>query len=1395
MLKVITKLTLALSFGAVVVCPVRADTVPAQWNNDFAASLEYAQAHSAPLVLIWGNQSCDNCKSLHKVLGDSNLKAWLAEHPVVTVSKHDPWDLRKYKNYAEWSKSWTADYRAAREWIGSTSGKENWDFPIVGIYWKLPDGTVKAKRFFVGRMSLMPNKTGKTLAEQFRRSLDADLASYRAGAEFLAGGSPCDRLEARADTRLVEVPLRRTLLTTNFMSRLIAVFPDGTSNVVDHVWEAGTDRALVPIAIPETAFASGESVSLRLTSDQDAIERLSTITFVESEEPTPKDPLWIGERDLGTLQAGEWTMDVELAKARAAARGRPALVLVGGSLWCPDCVKTDHYLVDTPEFKAWLKANDVSCAAIDIPNVAKADMKTSLLTYEPYSTSDRYVSATTPNQERIQSGAGYLSRHMVPQEGNGETNATAVFARNLTLINCDTEHGGLCRPENVDGSNPETGPFKTGIPCLIVLRTDGTVAGRLYQFNNVSPANTNAVPAYLSRMDELVRLADEPMEEGNADWRTTGAELASSGAVAESLSAMDLADVYRLTSVNNWMRGTVCVKSDETPPVAAYGTEKNVRLSVLKIRDGQVVERQVAEGNVFAGVTLDVVCDDPTAEWFVEVRGLDVSKTFLLERADASTTSYSLTAALASPPSSIAFAGTGLSVNEKSAGRLAIPLMRGNGAAGSVTARVELDQELTTAEAATFAWNDSDVTWADGDASTGYVYLEILNDAVWDGPRKVALRLTGVTGPCAPTLAESNLVYVVSVVEDDKRTVGRLAITRTSPALAKKGVVVIRENATLAIGVTREKGSSGAAAVELKTTAGLLSSNRLEWAHADRTATKVVDLSVPSLSSLGAKRSLTVSLAAPETAPIDKARKSLTVEVVAADAPGFETDEVAYQLRRYVAFEKRLAVCEWQGGQLVLTRRAGSLPSGISARLERNGSMIELVLSGTPTKVQSCTAVYQVSEKRPGVNPTKVVTTHGTTVRLSLSVLSVVAAGAGGPALNPSVATSRTFSDQRIVDATNRRLAGLLTFTVPVTGKVSAKYRGPRGSVSFSAKRWDSCDEETGLLTTALQSSKGYALTVRARADGTLEYDFADENEGLVVTGRQAFRTNWGSANKATAWKGRYSVDCPPISILSGVETNVPTGDAWMTMNISSSTALKKGTVAYAGRLPNGASFSGSATLVKSEFDSAFLPVLVRTSSDFFTAVAEIEKDAAATYLAQDEHRVMLAADGADAFWRHLAPVAALPDEAFEVALGLYGGYYRSDENLELCARTEDRFAGLPLWFLSGGMIDEVACAVSEKKVSVMSGAANPSKLKMSFTRSTGVVTGSFAGSSWAGILLPGWGGCGACSPGEVHRPLVVGSHWRTVKVPYVTTAGKKKSQSVKRGGFAGIGESEGLDE
>lgn len=1376
-MKLTVLLTSLVAFPAFALPPV------GEWNAEFSNSLARAEAECIPLVVVWGNLSCHYCNQLQAAIATKPVCDFVAAHPALYVSKHVEYKGEEYLDP-------DSDYNVAKNWIHAVNPSLK-DNPMVAFYWKKADGTV-LQQAFLGRTGAMPSKKPiSDLAGQFAASLELLMGVYRPGVSFLAGQTAADRLEAEATTAWLDVPLTREVVNVRELTQLTIGFSGG-EQVIPVSWAEGEWIKRVRVDLGGK-FSAGVTVPLALSGEsQDPVSSL--FVFCEEPENGPKNPRWIGERTADSLAAGEWTMDLDAVLARARAKNRPALVLIGGSLWCPDCVKTDHYLVETPAFREWLSRNDISCAAIDVPN-APSGLNTSLLTYEAYSTSDRYVNATDPKQERVQSGAGYLSRHMVPWDGNGGASATAVAARNLRLLNEDTAHGGLCRPENMDAGNSETGKFKTGIPCLVMLRPDGTVSGRLYQFNNVSPGDTTALPAYQARMDELVALCAEPAEEDNADWRTTRTEIGLAETVSASVSAMDLADFYRLRPVDFTLEGTVSVKAKSVPTGASL-VENNVRLSLIEVSaSSNVVSTQTATGNLFAGVTLPVRCSKTGLSWYVSVRAVDTSATFLMEHEGDSTVAYEITTAMMPQAPVIGFERAEASADERTAGQVTIRILRDGGISGAVSAKVRLDAARTTAPSETFFWKDTTVAWEDGDREPKAVSVLLPDDGVWDGDRQIVLELADLTGTAVqPVVSQAS--HTLSVKEDDKPVVGKLAIVGTTPAMAKAMTVVAREGSEVIIAVERQGGASGVVTGELAAAAGILSGNPLIWAHNDRETVKAAGLKIPRLVELGSSASFKVVLQ-PQGLPAVAAKKTLLVQVAAADAPSFARTECSCFGRRYVAFEEAVGIDNWQGGGLSLARTSGTLPSGVTAKIVTDGPVAKLVISGVPTVAKAYEAVYQIREMRTFGKTKRQVA--GTTIRIVFAVGELaVASKAGGEPVNPAVAKSRSFTDLQVIDAAGGRLAGLLNVTIPQNGRLSAKYRGSEGSVSLSSAKWSACDEETGTLTAELTvARKPYRLVITARRDGSVGYALAGD-PALKESAYGEWRGEaWSRTNPATRWAGYYTVDCPLRTVLPAPSAFVPSGDAFFTAKMNTVSAANAGRMTYAGRLPDGTSFSGSGVLTAAGED-AWVPVYYRTSGNFFTAIGSVAADAAQAYAANDEHRTVGAAVDVFPCWRHAD--ARLPELNFDVIYDLYGAYYDSKEDIEACASA--KFDGVRLVFEASGCGLVLPVMLSEKAVKLDTTAGNPGKVTLSFNRGTGQVSGTFrwipegaekaVTATYNGILLPGWGGCGECKPGEVFRPLVCGAFRQSVQYSYEKKSGSRTTTSrfsYQRGAPISVGE------
>lgn len=1329
--------------------------VSVAWPSGFRAALDNAKATGRPLVMIWSNYGCDWCNHLKTAINESAaFSAWKnsSGYDFLCVEGKKTIETLEAFNFA---------INAGGAQPGLTA------FPFVVLVQYAGERMFALN--FVGRLPGYEtlsnskesiNQSKSQLVQMLMDNADGFFRSVAATLHpaFAVGETECDRLEACPETKEITVPLRREYnldtVETNYL------------NGAEIVWSAGETEKF--------AVVDGKTRLLELRGANGELIDTRTVTEVEPRN-TPKNPCWIGERTADSLAAGEWTMDMETASARAQAHGRPVLTIVGGSVWCPDCVKVDHYLVDTVQFRDWLVSNDVSCVAIDVPPIHKASATTCLLTYEPMTVSDRYVNCTEPKQARVQSGAGYLSRHGVPHDG-----AVATYARNLNLITNDVMHGGLCRPEQMGADNERTGPFKTGIPCLIMSRPDGTISGRLYQFNNVSPGDTSATSAYLCRMDELVALFAEPDEEANTSWMTTPNSIGLEDSANATISSIDLNDVYRLDGIEHWATGRVSIAS----AAAGDKDEKNVRLKVIKVVDGQVVSTQKAEGGIFAGTDIFFTCDDANAQWYVEVEAIDTSKTFLLEREGMSTTPYTLTTAVGYPESRFEFGAASVGVGERTAGTLSIPVKRLNGASGDVAIDIEVVAESTTADPDGYELQTAHLEWAEGDTQDKQVLLRIANDTIYEGNRTIALAIAGTDQTCS-----------VNVTEDDKAVVGKLSIATTVPAMSKKGTVTVREGSVVDVGIERIDGAAKPFGATLSATAGTLSSNRVDWANNDKVPLKHVEFEVPMLADLGKATSCKISLA-PDKG-ISAATKTLTVQVLAADCPEFLADNVAFACYRYV----ELSGCSMPitnttpGSKVAVTRLSGALPAGVKAALTMSNGICRLEFTGVPTAAKACEATYQVKET---VGRT---VRKGLTARVAFNVTDISQAPPGGGSpLNPAIAASRTVKNAMVV-APGGRLAGLLTLTIPPTGKVSAKYACSEGTISFAGKSWTMFDPMSGDASVSL-SSKGYGLALVARPDGSVAYELSDPAAEEPMAGDVEY-TEWSAACPATAFKGYYTVDLPTNAVLYGVDGIVPTGDAWLTLKMDTARQCSSGTMSYSGCLPNGKTFSGSGVLVRKEdaYSNVFaiLPVYYRTATDFFTAAIKISADAATLYAEADDHQTVSAADGVIPTLVHYAKETT--NGCYAVVYDAYGSFYDTQENIAACARDPERYGESELYLQDDdGACIPVAVDIGANSISLPRGADNPSSLKLTFNRTTGVVSGSFkfvpegaakaVTATYKGVLLPGWGACSVC--GHFFRPLMTGSYWYSDKIPYEAIVRGRATQSqlkIARGGAMQIGE------
>lgn len=1310
----ISSIALALATPAVSSAG-RLPDVTLPWGSDFAAATNRAVEGNLPLVLLVSAKGCDFCNHLKaSLLNSDEFLAWKAGAAYeFCCVEHTGAATKPAFNFAL-----TAN--------GSCPPITH--YPIVCIY-KASVGKSLATNF-VGRLpeyatagSGATSQDPKRLANFFMTTVDSYVKSIQS-VRFVVPNAPSARLEATVGRPVsVAVPLRRTDGSKAETYELRAVLPGGAGTLtypVEFAAGAETPTALPVVRAEAGAFAAGDVIALELACEG-ATVATSAVTFVATGIGT-KNPLWFGERDAATLRPGEWTMDVDLARACAQASGTFTLNLVGGSLWCPDCVRTDRHFVETPAFEGWLEKNGVYCSLIDVP-APHYNLWTCLLTYDTLNASPGYVSAVTNGTDiaaddvRVQSGAGYLSR-----KGADPELAADVLARNVALYTNLVANGGLCVPDKA----------RLGVPTFVVQNAEGRVIGRLDRFADVSPTDAHAAAAYVRRLDEILALADDPTEELNRDWQTATTDDCAldvrGGMRTSTVSAVDLSDHWRLTGRDRWTRTTLAVKgrTGETD-------ETNVRLNLWQVTGGKATKVAMREGNLASGVTLPMqeIAADPEVEYFVQVEAIETSAAFALDRDGDSVAAYDLTAESADDAGTVSFAAASATASEadaKRAGgalRVRVPAVRTGGASGATNATVTVDA-ASTAFSDRYRLVADTVAWADGERGTKNFEIDVFDDGNADGAQVLRLLL----GAAA---------FELTIEDNDRLNVGKLAFADAEPALAKKGLVIAEEGARVRIGVARLGGASGGVSCALKATAGAFAAEpTFAWASR-ASGTQWAELDLPLLADCPAGK-VTLSFAALEGGvKADASARTLTVRLVGADAPRFETDSLPLGLTRYCAVSQEVAVLNLaDGAKAKVAKLSGSVPSGVSVKLAGG----RLVVSGAPTaKGGAYEAVYQVSQTVGRK------TEPGLTIRLAFAVTDVVALDPSAPGANPSVRARRTVPDMMVIDEADRRLVGILSnLTIQPTGRCTAKYRGAAGVVSLASRGWAGYDAATGALTARLTvAKKPYALAVTAQPDGMVEAALTDPDfaDGLAVV---APATAWSRENPATAWVGAYTAafgDAEGETLANGAPV--------VTLQMAAS-AARTGTMRYAGFLPNGQAFSGSSVLVADGVDAAWLPIYYRTAKDFFTAVLRIKAGGAVQAVTCD-------ADIRPG-WTH---TEALPEACSDVRYGSAVGS-RIDARQDLLETVDPAANGHDL--VAAGALESIPVVISGRTATLDPAAARAVGATLSLNRATGLLSGRFrmldaAGktvtANYRGVLLPDWGdGCPTC--GDV--PWAMGAYW-----------------------------------
>lgn len=813
----------------------------------FADAQALARAEGVPLVIVWSNKGCAHCAAFAREL-NANAAAvtnWLTETRAVFAYFKDVGGT--YGPTADSPRACREAYAFAAQ---TCKAQPSW--PLFAFWHERADGTAVT---WGGALDTTgATRTFAKLKSAFAAWAEANDVFYKGG-RFAATGTGSDRYEAEAATPAVAVELVRDAVdaaraATNTLDVIWpadvlptgaseagvlrdgalgnGVLRDGAASPSEYtvVWQPGETARRVVVDLAQATrqrFPVGESLALILRDAQGGIVASNAVHFV-ADEISAGCPLWKTDRTAETLDFGEWTADYETALAKAAASAEDAYVLVSvqGSLWCPDCMNTEANFLDLEDdtranrFRAWAKANRIALVAVDIPNYNGPSVtnraRATLFTRE----------ASAAGDGTWRSGRAYLSRKAI-----SDTDAEATLVESHRLVSSNTAQGGFHRPEDRNA-------YRTGVPIFVLVRKDGTVAGRFTRFASVSPREADRVHfnAYVRRIVELVALDREKAEIENNHWSTTTETLPAGASAQGTLCSADASDAFRIAGAAKGAQMHLALIGP------ADGVARRTTLSVLSASDGAARTLATAAGDM-ASLSLDVTLDAAEA-WYVVVGHDDEAAGFQTTAPGSTVAAYALRCDLvlraddaeqtvAPPngtallrvergaiyrivgaaipidglanvggdlyrasadgvarlaldeghseiayqrwrPGAIAFASSAERAIEY-AGTGTVSVVRTGGASGE--ARVTVRRAAGEDDGGRVAWTDRTLVWADGESGVRTAGFAIRADEIAQGETTLSLHLESAANSLATLDAPTNCV--VTVVDTDAPCLERLS--------------------------------------------------------------------------------------------------------------------------------------------------------------------------------------------------------------------------------------------------------------------------------------------------------------------------------------------------------------------------------------------------------------------------------------------------------------------------------------------------------------------------------------------------------------------------------------------------------------------------------------------
>ena len=868
------------------------------------------------------------------------------------------------------------------------------------------------------------------------------------------------------------------------------------------------------------------------------------------------------------------------------------LRVTGGLVWDAR-VRALADTFDSKEFKDWCAVSKVVCTVIDQRDAATG---ASLFTH-----------AQAANGMR---GTRFLSRNGLSEKENGARSSEG-----------DTFKVELIRPDGTTEDGEKV--YENG-----VQKATGQIV-----WSTTDPARFANVADALAALSGAIDLAkNDPTENLNDDPATTPLELAFNTVTNQTLSALDTVDVFRLT-----------------------GTYANTAVAFTLTNTNKTDTADVLSFSVCdeAGMEIPPTFDAADATnrvWVFKADDAVFVKVFTTNTLSG-TVAYEVGATHAPPcPGTVGFKVTEAEVTEGTTNAFSIVVAR-RGYTGAASCTVSLDEaKIPKGERARYVWNgDQTVAWDDLESGDKTVKVGLVDDGIWHG--QTALPFTLTVPDDAPVAAEAGkTAFTLNYRDDEVESVGELAladVTGDDLRAAGDGRLYARAGSLITVVVTRRGGScsnvtgrivASKADVDVSPDAGR------QWFEKSSETNKTFEVCLPPVTGTAKYLDLVLTLEGAGI-PVAKGENRVTIRVLPETSPSWD-DEASTDCTgvQYTAFEHSVALADESVELVSLQKISGAVPAGLKATLDKADR--RLVVVGTPTVATPTNGVTLVYWANAKVGD-KTVWTFPVTLHITIRALADVNANfAGDGAKAMTVWTGLALLEKAVDAGEPARLRGLLDLTVSPKGRTSAKWRTVEGkTVSFSAAGFAGIDEasgDVGLAATRVVAGVTNTFTATLFATGGLDVAIASNGVEVAFGTVEADAAAWSKDHPATDYVGTYVAAFPTngVETFAGGTSPLCSGAATLTFRLAAG-AARTGRTTFAGVLPNGRTFSGSATLFdatrrggagtscsetsgEETMEGAMLPVLAASATDAFASVLDIAKEGE-----------VVAAEGTEPFWAH----------------------------------------------------------------------------------------------------------------------------------------------------------------